>query len=246
MIIFVCIDFSVCFCLPWLFACVCVCACLPTDVCVCVSGSVWEHVIWVHWYTRTHMPCVGTLCLQSDGVWAGARTKLCTGGLSLQLKSAPWSKPSPLRAGHSPPSILSPTLTLDSKPDARPPCHHGHTAWHFGERGWEIVLRDRRDADGPVETRSLWSHKNERYGQTVHLLEWPSFWWSALVSGDFYCPGNGCLYIHGVYGQYNHVIPHNHIIRIMWPWSVIPLVGWVLQHDWHLKINLLVGCTHRN
>lgn len=109
-----------------------VCACLPTDVCVCVcvSGSVWEHVVWVHWYTRTHMPCVGTLCLQSDGVWAGARTKLCTGGLSLQLKSAPWSKPSPLRAGHSSPSplsspqpwLLTPSQTLSHRAttDTRP------------------------------------------------------------------------------------------------------------------------------
>ncbi len=142
MIIFVCIYFSVCFCLLWLFA-MCVCACLPTDVCVCVcvcvrvSVSVWEHVIWVHSYTdthtdtHTHMPCVGALCFQSDGVWAGARTKLCTGGLSLQLKSAPWSKPSPLRAGQSPPPPAS--LLFSPQPwlltETVPPRTRGLALW---------------------------------------------------------------------------------------------------------------------
>lgn len=138
IVIFVCIDFSVCFCLLWLFACVCVC--LFTNRCLCVSVSVWEHVIWVHWYTdtRTHMPCVGTLCLQSDGVWAGARTKLCTGGLSLQLKSAPWSKPSPLRAGQSPPNSpprLSPLPNLDSWLDATTDTQPG-TLEKEGERSY--------------------------------------------------------------------------------------------------------------
>lgn len=245
MLIFVCIDFSVCFCLPvYVF--------MPVYqqmfVFVCVSVVACGSMSSGYTDTRAHTcPALAPCACSRMAFELGPEQSCALVDCHSSLNLLPDQSPPPQSRSFVPlASILSPTLTLDSKPDAGPPHHHGHTAWHFGERGREIVLRDRRDADGPVETRSLWSHKNERYGQTVHLLEWPSFWWSALVSGDFYCPGNGCLYIHGVYGQYNHVIPHNHIIRIMWPCSVIPPVGWVLQHDWHLKINLLVGCTHRN
>lgn len=195
------------------FSCLCVCVCLSTDVWVCVC--VWEHVIWVQWYT--HTPCVGALCMQSDGVWARARTKLCAGGLSLRLKSALLSNLSGQGLLSSPqPWLLTPNQTHGCR-GASPP-----RGLESGEKlRYEMSL----NADGPIETRTLWSHKNESYGQTAHLLEWPSFWWSVLVSSDFYGAGNSCLYIHGVYGQYNRAIPHNRIIRIMRPCSVIPPVG---------------------
>lgn len=224
-----------------------VCACVSVLACGSMSSGYTD--------TQTHAhtcpalaPCACSWMAFELGPGQSCALVDCHSSLNLRPDQSP--PPSEL-VSRPPPPRHSPLPNLDSWLQARrratvTPRHHGYAAWHFGERGRKIVPWDRRGADGPIETRSLWSHKSESYGQTVHLLEWPSFWWSALVSGDFYCPGNGCLYIHGVYGQYSHVIPHNHIIRIMRPCSIIPLVGRVLQHDWHLKINLLVGCTRRN
>lgn len=133
--------------------------------------------------------------------------------LSLQLKSPLWSKAESLWAG-----CLSPLLTLtpDSQ-DTRLQLHHA-----FLDINAYIPTHQvhswRRKAGWPRDSRMQWREtepglkapprhilyeaiKRKGYGQTVHPLEWPSVWWSALVSRAFYCPGNGCLYIHSIYGQ---------------------------------------------
>ncbi len=150
--------------------CVCLftnrCLCVCVRVCVCVSvlvcGSMSSGYTHTQTHTHTHTcpvlaPCAFSRMAFELGPGQSCALVDCHSSLNLLPDQSP--PPSELVSPPRPPArlspLLSPTLTLDFKPDVGKPCHHGHAAWHFGERGRNIVLRDRRDAEDPVEMCSL-------------------------------------------------------------------------------------------